>query len=118
MRIYVAGKMSELPDGEARMKFAEAAMRLRERGHLVMDPAVQYGNPGFEHEDYMHVCYAMIDRCEAVYMLSDWRDSKGARLELQYAADWGKAILYEDEHTCEEGYPVVHGDAGYSVKED
>jgi hypothetical protein len=43
----------------------------------------------------------MIDICDAVYMLSDWQKSKGARMELQYAEDWGKAILYEDESTRE-----------------
>lgn len=118
MKIYIAGKMTGMPENEVRLKFADAAMRLRERGNLVMNPAVQYGNPGFVHEDYMHVCFAMIDRCDAVYMLSDWRESPGARMELQYAADWGKKAIYEDERTREEGFPVVHGDTGHSVKED
>ena len=59
-------------------------------------------NEGFEHEDYMHICYAMIDVCDAVYMQKDWQQSKGARMELQYAKDWKKQIIYEDETTRED----------------
>ena len=50
----------------------------------------------------MHICYAMIDVCDAVYMQKDWQQSKGARMELQYAKDWKKQIIYEDENTHED----------------
>lgn len=55
-----------------------------------------------EHEDYMHICYAMIDVCAAVYMQKDWQQSKGTRMELQYAKDKKKLIIYEDESTRED----------------
>lgn len=51
----------------------------------------------------------MIDVCDAVYMLSDWQQSKGARQELQYAADTRKEIAYQDESTKEENFPILHG---------
>jgi hypothetical protein len=50
----------------------------------------------------------MIDICDAIYMLRDWQQSKGARLELQYAADWKKDIYYQDPATIEENFPVRH----------
>ncbi|MCS4522383.1 DUF4406 domain-containing protein [Clostridium botulinum] len=40
---------------------------------------------GFPWEVYMPICYAMIDACNSVYMLKNWTDSKGAKLELEYA---------------------------------
>ena len=34
-------------------------------------------------------------------MLRNWKDSKGARMELDYAKQWRKTILWEDEETKE-----------------
>lgn len=33
----------------------------------------------------MRVCFAAIDICDAIYMLSNWADSKGAAAERAYA---------------------------------
>ena len=48
-------------------------------------------------------------RKRGVYMLRDWQESKGARMELQYAADWRKKVIYEDDATMEPFFPIVHG---------
>lgn len=101
MKIYVAGKISGLEKKDIDEKFERAKADLICKGHSVFIPTVLPAYDDVPHEDYMHVCYAMIDICDAVYMLSDWQKSKGARMELQYAEDWGKAILYEDEQTRE-----------------
>ena len=81
MKIYVAGKITGLSRREVEGKFRATAETLKNEGHDVF--------------------------IDAVYMLSDWRQSKGARMELQYAADWRKEILYEDESTREPNFPVV-----------
>ena len=107
MKIYVAGKITGLSRQEVEGKFRATAETLRNEGHDVFIPSVLPMYDSVPHEDYMHVCYAMIDICDAVYMLSDWQQSKGARMELQYAADWRKQILYEDESTREPNFPVV-----------
>ena len=101
MKVYIAGKVTGLEKDEIFKKFYESGKQLKKDGHIVMSPAVLVLNEGFEHEDYMHICYAMIDVCDAVFMQKDWQDSKGARMELQYAKDWKKQILYEDEFTKE-----------------
>lgn len=51
----------------------------------------------------------MIDICDAIYMLKDWQQSAGAREELQYASDWRKKIIYEDNDTKEDNFPVIAG---------
>ena len=56
--------------------------------------------PAYEevsHEDYLHICYAIIDVCDAVYMLSDWQQSEGARLEYEYAIEKKKQIIFHKE---------------------
>lgn len=102
MKFYIAGKVTGLEKDDMFKKFFESGKLLKKDGHLVMSPAVLALNEGFEHEDYMHICYAMIDVCDAVYMQKDWQQSKGARMELQYAKDWKKQIIYEDETTRED----------------
>lgn len=102
MKVYISGKITGLGKAEVLGKFHDSAKTLRKSGHTVMSPSVLVLNEGFEHSDYMHICRAMIDVCGAVYMQKDWRESKGARMELQYARELGKRILYEDESARED----------------
>lgn len=96
MKVYIAGKITGLEEAGVLKKFNESVSQLKKQGCITMSPAVLVSNEGFEHSDYMHVCFAMIDVCDAVYMQKDWQDSKGARMELQYARSRNKRILYED----------------------
>ncbi|MBR0098145.1 MAG: DUF4406 domain-containing protein [Treponema sp.] len=102
MKVYIAGKITGLDKADIFKKFYESEKLLKKDGYTVMSPAVLALNDGFEHSDYMHICYAMIDVCDAVYMQKDWQQSKGARMELQYAKDWKKLIIYEDENNRED----------------
>lgn len=102
MKVYIAGKVSGLPRDEIDRKFNESAKMLVKQGHEPFNPTVLPDYEDVPHDDYMHVCYAMIDICDAVYMQKDWQSSKGARLERQYAFDWDKQIVYEDPATKED----------------
>ena len=88
MKIYIAGKITGDPDFKE--KFQAVEEKLKALGHTVMNPAVL--PLGFEHHEYMNVCLAMIDVCDCVYMLPDWRDSKGACIERDYAIAKRKLI--------------------------
>lgn len=91
-KIYIAGKITGLKNYQ--QKFEEAQERLEVGGYKVMNPAIL--PPGFDYEDYMRICFAMIDVCDAVYFLADWRDSPGAMREHEYASRAGKDIVYEE----------------------
>ncbi len=92
MIIYIAGKMSNLPDlGKA--KFNAAAKRLRDEGYIVLNPAeLPDGMPG---DSYMPICLAMIGVADAVYALDNWNKSSGALIEVNYARYQGKEIIHE-----------------------
>ena len=91
-KIYIAGKITG--EENYRQKFKAAQDELEARGQRVMNPAIL--PPGFDYEDYMRICFAMIDVCDAVYFLADWRDSPGATREHEYASRLGKVIEHEE----------------------
>ena len=93
MKLYLAGKITNEPN--FREKFARTAQKLTEQGHTVMNPA-ELPN-GFDYEDYMHVCFAMIDVCDAVHFMPCWEESDGAKREFQHATKREKIILVEGE---------------------
>lgn len=93
MKIYIAGKITGLPD--YREIFAAKEKELTEQGYTVMNPAV-LPYPGFEHHEYMHVCKAMIDVCDIVVMLDNWPDSEGAKQELIYAYLKNKHVWFNE----------------------
>lgn len=95
MRVYISGKMTG--DAHYVQKFAKAEIELMAKGHDVINPCDIGGLYGtiFDYEQLLHIDYALIDCVDAIYMLKDWKDSNGAKLELNYAKCKGKEILYE-----------------------
>lgn len=93
MIVYIAGKMTGLPD-KGRAKFADAAKMLQDKGHIVLNPAeLPDGMPGTR---YMPICLAMVQAADTVYALDNWKDSNGARIEVRYARYQGKNIVFQE----------------------
>lgn len=105
MIVYIAGKMSGLPD-LGRENFRRLEKKLTDRGHVVLNPAVL--PVGLRPESYMPICLAMIDAADAVCIGNGWETSKGAKIELRYAEYQGKLVFYEDE-LAEKGCEEKHG---------
>lgn len=101
MKIYIAGKITGLPRAKVVAKFNAARRHLKAQGHDVFIPTVLPYYKSVPHEDYMHVCFGMIDICDAIYLLSDWHESRGATMERLYAADTLKKIIYQEEPPVE-----------------
>lgn len=92
MKTYIAGKITGLDNYQELFKAAEE--KLKEQGHTVMNPSVL--PRGFEQQEYMRICFAMIDACDRVYFLENWKNSLGARLEMEYARYHGKKVEFEN----------------------
>ena len=91
MRIYVTGPITGKYD--YRRKFNKAEQVLHQMGHIVINPS--FLPSGLD--DYMPICFAMIDQCDAVYFLPDWIKSKGANEEWEYAFDKSKMLIFHSE---------------------
>lgn len=93
MKIYIAGKVTGNSNYEN--DFGEAQRYLTSKGHLCMNPAVL--PEGFNWDDYIPICFKMIDACDSIYMLKNWMSSKGAQAELAYAKAGKKKIIFQKE---------------------
>ena len=87
--VYICGKITG--DPAYREKFFAAECELRRRGFSVMNPACLPS--GFRHHQYMRICFAMIEACDALCMLPCYENSCGANTEIGFAGAKGKAIF-------------------------
>lgn len=79
-----------------RENFSNAEMLLKQKGYDVINPAeVSFVLPDLTHEQYMHIDYALMDLCNAVYFLNGWKDSEGATLEFEYAIKKEMFVMYQ-----------------------
>lgn len=97
MIVYLAGKITG--EDEYREKFERAEGTLMEHGHEVLNPATM--PEGMTVRDYMAICTAMLARADAIALLPNWVNSRGAQIEKALAEYMGLKVLYtggkEDE---------------------
>jgi len=93
MKVYIAGKITGFP--KYKEVFNKAEEYLKTKGHVCMNPAIL--PEGFEPDEYLTVCFSMLSVCDVVYMLSNWKDSRGAKMGHKFAQEIGKKIVYEED---------------------
>ena len=91
MKVYLSGKITG--DVDYRKKFEAVQNELRVYGYVVFNPAVL--PDGFEYEDYMDLDLLILSRCDAIFLMRDWRNSPGAKREYEEAKRLGLRILTE-----------------------
>lgn len=96
MKIYISGPITK---AEGYMeRFARAEEKLHAAGHIAVNPAkvnAQLPKYSTTHEEYMRTSFAMLSMCDAVLMLKGWEESKGCRMEIEYACKHGITIVFE-----------------------
>lgn len=99
-RIYVSGAVTETSDYSER--FSQGALEASKLAFAVIDPSkLDFVMPnGCSHEEWMSICYPLLELCDAIYMLDGWETSTGANLELLRANQLGIKVLYQSELQC------------------
>ena len=92
MIIYIAGKVSGMED-KARFLFRIAEKELNLQGHDVINPMELEHDHDKTWQSYMRECISAMMKADALYLLPNWRESKGARIEVQLAHNLGIKIL-------------------------
>lgn len=103
-RIYIAGPMTGVPRFN-RPKFEEAARILRAHGWTVESPveiAAAFGSdntivttPGMLDAVIEAELMKALAKCDAIYLLPGWEDSRGAKRELWLALEKGLEVITE-----------------------
>jgi hypothetical protein len=113
MKLYIAGKITGLHPSIAADWFEKAGRYLEGLGHEALDPMKLVDQAeGRCYEDYLlEALEIVLCRADALYMLPNWRDSLGARIEHAIAVEKGMPIFYAESLVpeCGDVVPEVAG---------
>lgn len=93
MIIYLAGKITG--DNNYKAKFKRYELKYRLQGYTVLNPAILPYSDTISYDAYMRMSQAMLKECDIIVMLPDYKDSKGALQELEWALLQEKEVIYE-----------------------
>ena len=94
---YIAGPMTGIEDWNY-PAFHEAERWLREHfpGDEIINPATGFdGDTTLPREHYMRAALVNVAKCDRVYLLDGWRQSRGACMEVIAARECGAEICHE-----------------------
>lgn len=102
MRIYVAGRVSG--SEHFRKKFSDAVSDLKNTfpNAEIINPVAMTADiaekcPTFAHGQYMQICKAALAECTHIFLIDDWKHSKGAKEEVVFAINHGITILTDGD---------------------
>ena len=107
-KIFISGKITGDPIEQCLQKFASAEWSISRKMKLATKPQMDSGHDctisplylpgiyfGIPHADAMKICMESLKECTHIYMLKDWKESKGATIEHEWAKENGLEIIYE-----------------------
>jgi len=95
-KIYISGKISGIEE-EALELFAKAESELQYKGFVMVNPMKLNHQHDKSWHSYMKEDVKALCDCDAIYMLSNWTDSKGAIIEHTIAMYLGLKVLYQNK---------------------
>jgi hypothetical protein len=94
-KVYISGKISGIEE-EAEQRFKDAEVYLSEYlNYEVVNPMTINHEHDKSWQSYMKADIREMMSCDAIFMLTNWTDSKGAEIERRIALDLGIKIIYE-----------------------
>lgn len=96
-KVYISGKVTGLPMAEVEAKFAEAAGIVRHHGAVAVVP-IHYCKVEWSWHRCMKTCLSLLLECDKIMLLSDWKKSRGAKVEYLVALVAGIPILKYRSH--------------------
>jgi hypothetical protein len=94
MKIYISGKITGMEIQEAEILFEIAEINLRNKGFKPINPMKINHNHNKTWQSYMKEDLKALLDCEAIFMLSNWEQSRGARIEHDLALNLGLKMYY------------------------
>lgn len=98
MTIYISGKITGLDLKVAFDNFEQAENELLARGFEPVNPMKKVSEQeGKTWKEYMLEDIALLWDCDGIYLLKNWKQSKGAKLEWVIARELGLRCFFEYE---------------------
>lgn len=95
MIVFISGPMRGFEN--YKRNFEKAEKRLNKLGvETIFNPAYLPESENISHEQYMAICYKMLDCCDTIYLLNGWAESEGACSEEAYGSMLGYNFLKEE----------------------
>lgn len=94
MRIYISGKMNGDPNFKEKFDYAEKFCIVSCEFTEVINPASLVRLPTWKES--LKRDLKILNDCDAIFMLKNWKESKGAILEHWYAKRLGLKIFYQN----------------------
>lgn len=94
-KCYIAGKISNLPLGEVDAKFDRGVVEVYKLGFEPVNPRKLPHQHDQTWCSYMREDLTALLSCDALYALSDWKESQGATIEVKLAESLGIRVIFE-----------------------
>lgn len=95
-KVYLAGKVTGEDFNAVKAKFAKKQKELEALGYKVINPVTAINNLNLNWTKAMKYCIDMVSRCDAIYLMADWKESTGAKIEYLVADKFGLVKLFEE----------------------
>jgi hypothetical protein len=98
-KVYISGRITGLVLAEAQALFEYVEEQLAKAGHEPVNPMklLPY-DPKHSWVDYMVADIRGLLTCDAILMLPNWTESKGAKVEHAIAVSMGLQCFYSQNH--------------------
>lgn len=96
-KVYISGKITGI-EKESIPLFAKGCREVKKMGFEPVNPRdVKLDNTAtWAH--YMKADIKLLMDCDAIYMLDNWEDSQGAKIELELAERVEISVMYQSNH--------------------
>ena len=93
-KAYISGKITGLSETEYTELFKKGCKKAIDLGYEAVNPCELNHNHDLSWANYMKVDLIAMFGCEVVIALHNWKDSKGATIEVNLAIELGIEIIY------------------------
>ena len=93
--IYISGNISGVDPKLSKHNFSQADEKLKKLGFKVVNPMTLDHNHDKSWESFMREDIIALMKCDAIYMLNGWKESRCACVELYLAKGLGFDVYLE-----------------------
>jgi hypothetical protein len=96
MKVFISGPMTGYEDyNRIVFNLKEAELKKAHPDWVILNPAIH--PDGLTHEEYMKLCFAMLDICDFIVVLPGWINSKGSKMEILETLRLKKPVCFPSD---------------------